>query len=391
MFFTKYRSLRWAAILLGALTLLALRAAQAAAPPLREVKLTVSPAEVDDEASGLLPIEDRTFLKSGWTEGFWVILDEPPVERAIARLGRGPNHTGPAQGWEIEMVPARVQPGQEGATNDCEAIARSGDYVYIFGSHFGKKNGPLEAERQFVARFADRATSAVAVSAPLSLEVARDHFLLHRLINDALTTSGLELIGRGPAEYKRYIEKTLKKQPEAAGRVREGDRPINIEGAAFLDSGALLLGLRYPVTRDGHPILVELSGIERLFSGGQPKVEGFWVLQNVGDSAQPVGIRDMLRRGQLDLLTGNLDRLSNKKGERGVIEDHPEGLRASSRHYRMAWPPANSQGRLLRPNLVRDLAPSVNAEGLAADPQGRFYYVFDENQVRLQYETGANR
>ena len=41
---------------------------------LKVVFLKLFPPDVDDEASGLLPIRNRTFLKEGWEIGFWVVL-----------------------------------------------------------------------------------------------------------------------------------------------------------------------------------------------------------------------------------------------------------------------------------------------------------------------------
>ncbi len=351
--------------------------------PLEEVIVSVLPPDEDDEASGLTPIMNPSMLREGWETGFWVILDEPPVEKALARMGRRPTSVGEKSRWEIEIVPAYVKNGLPDATGDCEAIARLGDHVYIFGSHFGRKKGPLEDERHFVARFKDRP----AGQAGIEIEVAPNHFLLHRLINDALTSHGIELIERGPAEYDKYIAKTLKKETEAAKHVRQEDRAVNIEGAAFTKSGTLLLGLRYPVTRQGNPIIIEIEGIERLFTGGKPVIRRFRVVENVGTLQEPTGIRDMLtHNSSLEILTGNLDRFAGKKEDSVVLEDHPEGLKSSSKHYRIAWPPAEGTGKMIRADLVRDFAPRNNAEGLSVDTQGRFYYLFDENRVRMQYE-----
>ena len=383
----------WAAAILLGWTGLA--AGESTGPQaLQDVYLKLFPPDVDDEASGLLPIQNRAFLKEGWELGFWVVLDEPPVEQAIARLGRRADRRGTNQGWEVVLAPARLANPYTGRTGDCEAITRRDDMVYIFGSHFGKKKGPLEDQRHFLARFADPIT-AVSRSSPephlqpeLKLDVAFDHFLLHRVINDAFKERKLDLIERGPAEYKKYIRKTLKEEPFATGLVHEDDRAINIEGAAFLDSGLLLLGLRYPVTRLGHPILIVIGGIDRLFTGGRPQVESLWVLNNIGDADRPAGIRDLFRRNsRIEALTGNLDRFSNIKGESIILADHPEGNQASSRHCWFSWPPPAGAERDLQATLTRDLAPRRNAEGLAADPGGRFYYVFDEHRLRLQYET----
>lgn len=374
--------------------------------PLSEVQLSLPPADgdkddMDAEASGMARIEDPANLAPGWTIGFWVILDEPPLERAIARLGRRAKTSGKKQGWEVERVAARVGPELAGATGDGEAMARRGDWVYIFGSHFGKKIGPLDDYRQFVARFRDRAapppppTRRELRNPPeLTLEGTTDHFLLHRIINDAFRQRHLELIPRGPGEFDNYIRKTTRKKGDEARLVLADDRAINIEGAAFLDSGVLLLGLRYPVTAQGHPILVALRDIDLLFSGGRPTVDDIWILSNVGDTAQPTGIRDLLRRdSRIDVLTGNLDRLSNKERESALLADHPEGGVALSTHYRFDWPAAagTETRREIQATVVRPLAPLHNAEGLAADPQGNFYYLCDQKRVHLLYESGLER
>ncbi len=351
--------------------------------PLEEIILSILPPDEDDEASGLTPIMNPSMLGEGWETGFWVILDEPSVENAIARMGRRPASVGEKPRWEIEIVPAHVKNGLPDATSDCEAIARLGDHVYIFGSHFGRKKGPLEDLRQFAARFEDRPNGQPRVD----LEVAHNHFTLHRMINDALTSHGIELIERGPAEYDKYITKTFKKEPEAAKYIRQEDRAVNIEGAAFTKSGTLLLGLRYPVTLQGNPIIIEIEDIERLFTGGKPVIRRFRVVENVGTPQEPAGIRDMLTHdSSLEILTGNLDRFAGKKEDSVVLEDHPEGLKAASKHYRIAWPPAEGTGDLIKAGLVRDFAPRNNAEGLSADAQGRFHYIFDGNRVLMQYE-----
>jgi hypothetical protein len=77
--------------------------------------------------------------------------------------------------------------------------------------------------------------------------------------------------------------------------VRGNDYPINIEGAAFRESGTLLLGLRFPVSDDGRLVLVELEGIERLFEPGDepPEVLGFWVVDAVGREGDIAGVRDL--------------------------------------------------------------------------------------------------
>lgn len=353
---------------------------------LREIIPSVPAGEAFSEASAILPIQSRTCVPEEWTNAFWTLLDEPPVEQALARLGCRRDGT-----WELQRVAAENPGGLANATGDCEAIARRGSMIYIFGSHFGKKKGKLDPARQFVARFDEARCSTTE---PIRMEVALDGFLVHRMVNDALLSSGLVLIARGTGERDRYILRTLRSgDAGAGGRVREGDRAINIEGVAFAPDGMLLLGLRYPVTIQGHPVVVGLKDIDRLFQGASPSVAGVWVLDGVGDAETPAGIRDMMERdGRIEVLTGNLERSSGATEESTLLEDHPEAIRASSRHYRFAVPVAGKAAvGNLAAELVRDLAPASNAEGLAVDAHGRMVYAFDEKRVRLCYEADPSR
>jgi hypothetical protein len=107
-----------------------------------------------NEASGLLMIGDEELLgEHGWDLGFWACLDEGEIEDCIAAIGRRRGYPD-EEGWEIERLRAEAS-GAAGKTEDAEAITRdeSTGYVYILGSHFGSKDGPLQPKRGFVARF----------------------------------------------------------------------------------------------------------------------------------------------------------------------------------------------------------------------------------------------
>src|SRR5215213_9754639 len=226
-----------------------------------------------NEASGLLTIGDEELLgEHGWDLGFWVVLDEGEIEDCVAAIGhrRGSPDD---EGWEIERLHAGAS-GAAGKTEDAEAITRndSTGYVYILGSHFGGKAGPLHPKRGFVARFREADVGHVTEDPAMEFHVSRLDFALHRLINDALKEGGPDLIPLGEQSHKALIAATIEvgenEGKEWAGLVREDDYPINIEGAAFRNNGNLLLGLRFPTTAEGHPILVELEGIENLFEPG---------------------------------------------------------------------------------------------------------------------------
>ena len=76
--------------------------------------------------------------------------------------------------------------GDRVKTEDAEAVARHDGWVYVFGSQFGKKDGPLQPKRSFVARFREAEVRHVLEPPAAPLAVARPPFLLHRLVNDAL-------------------------------------------------------------------------------------------------------------------------------------------------------------------------------------------------------------
>jgi hypothetical protein len=101
-----------------------------------------------NEASGLLMIGDETLLREhGWDLGFWAVLDEGEIEYCAAAIGHR-SGSPEDEDWEIERLHARVS-GDSGKTQDAEAITRdeSTGYVYILGSHFGGKAGPLQPKR----------------------------------------------------------------------------------------------------------------------------------------------------------------------------------------------------------------------------------------------------
>ena len=338
------------------------------------------------EASGLLAIRNRSVLEAhGWDLGFWTCSDEDPVEKALGALGRSADSP---DDWELCRLP-KARPSLSKKTEDCEAMARWGNHIYIFGSQSGSKPGPLRPRRHFVARFDESRIQGRLDEARVDLEISRGTFRLHRLINDALRESGLELIERGPHEVDRTIRKTRKKGKKLgkkwAARLHEEDWPINIEGVAFRTNGALLVGLRYPVTRDGHPILVEVDGIDRYFFDppeSEPAVTGLWVLADVGSAAEPRGVRAIeedVEGGCFHVITGSLE---SDPEQSVLLRDHPEGAEAASRHHRVTLEGA-SPGPI-RTEPVHLAGDETKIEGLAIDTEGSFCYVMDDDKIRLR-------
>lgn len=335
-----------------------------------------------NEASGLLTVENRELLDAhDWELAFWAVLDEGRVEDCVAIIGhrRGADI---AEGWEIERLHARAA-GDDDKTEDAEAITSHDGFVYILGSHFGSKDGPLQPKRQFVARFHESEVDHATEGRKMEIEISRRSFFLHRLINDALAERGPELVSLGATSREALISATIKRGEEKGKKwsdlVREGDYPLNVEGAAFRESGALLLGLRFPTTADGRPVLVEIEGIERLFESGEepPRVLGFWVIDAVGREGEMAGVRDLALAGdELHLVTGNID---SKQGGSVLIKDYPGGRNTVATHFQTTLPPEAPPGSL-EAKFVREFPALPRVEGIAITEDRRFFYVTDEDE-----------
>jgi hypothetical protein len=346
---------------------------------LHETDLALEP----NEASDLCPLQVPALLEGRhWDRAFVTVLDEVPAEAAIAVLGHD-DGAEPGEGWHALRVPCAPQ-ADEGRTEDAESCAWHDGWVYVLGSQFGAKEGPLEAKRSWAARVrADDLAAACAEGAvPAPLELVRLRFSLHRAVNDALAAAGLELIERRQLTTERYIDATIalgaEKQKRWAGRVSAADHPINIEGADFRADGRLLLGLRYPVTAEGHPLLVELSDVNALFTDPDeiPRTGSVWVLEDVGSPEAPCGIRALHAEGEdrFDAIAGDLD--AAKKGAT-VLADHPAGAAAQSVHVRFDLPLTASGGSVTGRRL-HEFGAIRRVEGVALAPDGHAHYVIDE-------------
>ena len=334
-----------------------------------------------NEASDLTPVFDRQVLiERDWDHAFATVLDEAPVEKAIAVLV----HEAGApigQGWQALRVPAKAS-RRKGATQDAEACATRDGWLYIVGSQFGSKDGPLEPARSFIARVReDNVAEAIAGGGKAAVDVAWLQFRLHRAVNEALAAAAIELIEPGPRTREAYIDATIRRGAEGgkawSGDVRSGDHPINVEAVAFRGDGRMLLGLRYPVTAEGQPLLVELSGAEAVFANRDagPDCSAVWHLDNVGNPQEPVGLRGLHADGldRFHAIVGNLD-----SGGTTIISDHPEGGRAYSTHVRFSLPLA-AEGGAVRCETVRRFEGIERIEGVVTDDNGNSHYVIDRD------------
>lgn len=341
-----------------------------------------------NEASDLCRVFTPDVLaRRGWDRAFVTVLDEATAEDALALLG----HDAGApldEGWSARRVftDAGVNAGR---TEDAEACAARDGYVYLLGSQFGKKAGPLAAKRSWIARVEEQSLAdstrpdldgqAVVDGVRPRLEVVRFRFGLHRAINDAL--ADVDLLPMGPLGRQAYVEATIARGQLKAkswdGTVRPTDHPINIEAAEFRANGNLLLGLRYPVTADGHPLLVELENVTELFEDPHavPRCGNVWILGDVGSVEAPAGLRGLDTHGgdRFDAVIGDLD-ASGKSAT--VLADHPEGARAASEHVRFELP--SDSGGTVGSKVIHHFGDIRRVEGIAVDNEGHAHYVIDE-------------
>jgi hypothetical protein len=334
-----------------------------------------------NEASDLAPVTSRAVLDAhGWDAGYFIFLDEGHLDASVAVLGHAAGRP-LGEGWEHH--PVVVDCGEDaGKTDDAEASASYGDFTYVVASHYGKKAGPLQVTRQWMARFRQDDLAGHVDDYTVSMQVMRGRFRLHRLVNDALAASGVELIADDERMAAAFIA-AARAAGEAKGkkwarRLQDGDRAFNIEAAAFRADGNLLLGLRFPVTATGAPVLVELAGVPAYFDGGaEPSVAAVWHLDGPGSEAAPVGFRALNPHGRtFDCVLGNLDATDK---DSLLIECYPHGGPALSSHWRFDLADHDDGGPVRAEHVHSRLGDDEQrVEGIALGPDGHTLYVVDE-------------
>lgn len=334
-----------------------------------------------NEASDLSPVFSSEVLADrGWDRALVTVLDEAAAEDAIAVLVHEAG-AGEGEGWTAIRV--RATPShRKGSTEDAEACATRDGWLYVVGSQFGGKDGPLEASRSFLARAREDDVAAALDGETAALDIAWLRFGVHRAVNDALAAAAIDPIALGPKARECFIDATIRAGAEGdkrwSGRVKSADHPINVEAAAFRGDGRMLLGLRYPTTRDGHPILVELVDVDAVFADPDavPTCGNVWFLETAGSPDEPVGFRGLHADGPdaFQALVGNLD--SAGKGA-VILADRPEAGRACSEHVRFELPLAAGGGAVASES-VRRFETLKRVEGIVTDSDGTAYYVIDE-------------
>ena len=331
---------------------------------MHETNLELDPNEASDlcrlQAPGLLE-------RRGWDRAFLTVLDEAPAEECVAVLGHE-RDAEPGEGWKALRVQCTVEKG-EGKTHDAEACARHEGWIYLLGSQYGGKKGPLDPGRSWIARATeDDLAAAVDGDEPALLELVRLRFGLHRAVNDAFRESPVEVIALGEKTRARFIDASVE---DGDGAVQPGDHPINVEGADFRADGRLLLGLRYPTSAGGDPLLVELEDVEALFEGDSVRGSAVWTLEGVGSPDEPSGVRGLHADDgeRFDAVTGDVD-----------VDEHPEGEGSPSAHVRFTLPAeASGGGALTGVRTLHEFGDQRHVEGVADGGDGHVHYVIDRD------------
>jgi hypothetical protein len=350
---------------------------------MHETDLHLEPNEASDLTQLFGP---QILAQHKWELALATVLDESPVEDAIVVLLHDAGAS-VGEGWQARRV-AGTASQRKGATNDAEACATRDGWLYVVGSQFGSKTGPLEPARSFIARVReDDILQTLMEGAKAVVEVAWLRFGLHRAVNDALARAGVELIELGSRTREAYIDATIRggarDRKAWSGQVRSSDHPINVEAAAFRSNGRMLLGLRYPVTTGGQPLLVELDDPDVVFADpdATPACGSVWSLENVGSDHEPVGLRALHAHGpdHFHAVVGDLE-----SGGTTILADHPAGDRATSTHVRFSLPLA-AAGGAVRCETLRRFDDIKRVEGIAIDEDGTSHYVIDQdNRVALR-------
>lgn len=328
------------------------------------------------EGSALIGCKNRSVLEGlGFDVAFWTASDEGRIEKSLWLLGH-PARCEIHDGWRAVRVIADKNGDR---TDDTESLVEHRGIIYALGSAFGSKKGPLDKKRAFMARFRESEVGSPGDAPRVRVEVAREPFKLHRLVNDGLRASGIELMPLGPHAQRAYLERTLakaaRKRAEWSADVRVDDWPINVEGMAFLDDDVVVLGLRYPVTAEGHPMLVVLDG--------RP---GFFDEPGAARAVRGVGVRGIERTGtDLHVLAGPI--AARRKGG-ALVWDHPGSIDATVEHWMLpaSWLTVSNEVHRPRPRifgveprLVRRFERELPVEGVSQLPDGRWCYVVDRD------------
>lgn len=330
-----------------------------------------------NEASDLTPVP-AALVPDGFDQAYVTVLDEAAADEGVAVLLHA-RDARPDGGWEARRL--HLDAGREaGKTEDAEACAFHDGDLWLAGSHFGSKTGPLQAKRAWFATVDGGDVRRAIDGETVPVRVGRNRFKLHRALNDALLELPFDTRPLGPKAKAALVDATIKKgdkeQKKWAGLVRDGDLPLNIEGMTSLPDGRVLLGLRHPVTYDGRPIVAAIED-----PLGEPRFADAWVLDGPTDQEHPLGVRGLTTcDGVLHAIVGSLDAMGK---DSVLVEDHAVAGAAHCEHW--SCPVPSGPSGHVTVDVVRTFPDEKSVEGVSVGPAGDVLYVVDEDhRVRLR-------
>lgn len=295
------------------------------------------------EASALLAITSATVLDTLDADAaWWMCHDEGDLDAMVSIATEHNNK------WAVRTVPLQASGGRR---TDAEALARIDDTIFVFGSNFIDKSGRPDSRRAFIGRFSERE----AIGGTVDVDVLDVGGTLSDLVASAL----------GPVA------------------LLEADEPedlVNLEGAGFVDDD-LMIGLRWPVTASGQPILVRIFGAAPMLLSSDWSSADLAALNNQAIAIdveatpkRPAGVRGLtITRGAIHLVVGQTERdLTAKKVKA-----------ATARHVRLALPVegANALG-----HEVERFEGFRKVEGVAPTPAGGWVYALDDEDAVVLLE-----
>lgn len=194
---------------------------------------------------------------------------------------------------------------------DAEAMAYSDGMVFVFGSGFIDQKGRFDSRRSFVARFVEEDVLVGDDVIETVVDVLELGSGLLAGLNEAIANQDVDLLDLGDRAAKRFAKSKF----DGVEKPTTDLHPINIEGAAVL-ADSLVLGLRWPVERGGHPLLAELMGGRHALTAKQWTRDALLecpisihLLEQVGSKKRPAGIRAMSTSdGELHVVCGPTER-----------------------------------------------------------------------------------
>jgi len=290
------------------------------------------------EASSLLAIDAPEVLSSlGGNAAWWTCHDEGDLDAMVSVVIVDHDDE-----WSVR--PISLDRNEEEQT-DAEAMARIGDSVFVFGSSFTDKSGDVDRRRAFVARFSE--SSAIAGSG--AVDILDVGSALVDLVATALV--GIELLATDGV-----------------------DGLVNIEGSGFVGDD-LVLGLRWPVSADGQPLLVILSDAASVFTAADWSIEALETLEatalvvDVGASPKrPAGVRGLTTVDRsIHLVVGQTERDLAAKKVKAAAARHVQVTRAVDGAVEVSD--------------VEHFEGFRKVEGVAPAPDGAWLYALDDEDA----------